>query len=45
MAMVCRVDGCLLGLEALNIQINGSVKENIDKTAHQLELIRKTDSE
>jgi hypothetical protein len=39
------VGAALLGLEALNIQINGSVKENIEKTAHQLELIRKTDSE
>lgn len=39
------VGAVLLGLEALNIQINGSVKKNIDKTAYQLELIRKTDSE
>jgi hypothetical protein len=39
------VGAALLGLETLKIQINGLVKKNIDKTAHQLDLIRKADSE
>ena len=37
------VGAALLGLEAMNIQTNDTIKKNIDETAHQLELIRSTD--
>jgi N-acetylglucosamine kinase-like BadF-type ATPase len=37
------VGAALLGLEDANIQINESIKENIEKTANQLKLIRTTD--